>query len=184
MNNRCQVAPHLVAICPLRDMVVEVELAVHDAPPPAPSVAPDHEVTCSLDLPTGQLQIHECTGTAVLDQILAPGSYRVRVAFRNLASVSADGMDGQDSYLIELARRGHRPRGHPTLDRAPALSPWHATRTWHCTWHRTQSRHVHALEAGSGASLLPLKPQEAGGTLQLVPDARWEVSVPQIDCMK
>ncbi|MEZ5706349.1 MAG: hypothetical protein R3E56_14390 [Burkholderiaceae bacterium] len=102
VNNRCQVAPHLVAICPLRDMVVEVELAVHDAPPPAPSVAPDHEVTCSLDLPTGQLQIHECTGTAVLDQILAPGSYRVRVAFRNLASVSADGMDGQDSYLIEL----------------------------------------------------------------------------------
>lgn len=102
IENRCKTAPNVVVVCPLRNVTVPVELVVHDSEPPAHSSAPDHAVECSLALPTGHLQLHECTGGSVLNLQVPPGTYRVRLAYRGLDSISESGLEGNDSYEIEL----------------------------------------------------------------------------------
>jgi Competence protein J (ComJ) len=102
IENRCKTAENVVVVCPLRNMTVPVELVVHDSAPPAHSSAPDHAVECSLALPTGHLQLHECTGGQVLNLQVPPGNYRVRLTYRGLDSISKSGLEGNDSYEIEL----------------------------------------------------------------------------------
>lgn len=102
IENRSKTAANVVVVCPLRNMTVPVELVVHDSEPPADSLTPDHAVECSLALPTGHLQLHECTGGPVLNLQVAPGTYRVRLIYRGLASISKSGLEGNDFYKIEL----------------------------------------------------------------------------------
>jgi hypothetical protein len=87
---------------PVRNVTVPVELAVYDADPGCDLDRWQHVVTCSLTLPTGQLQVHECTGYAVHDQRVEPGPWQARVLFRGLDTVSRSGSEGGDLYRIEL----------------------------------------------------------------------------------
>jgi hypothetical protein len=97
-----KVAPHIVVIQPVRNMVVPVEVQLHARDPGYDPHAWDHVAECALDLPTGQLQVHECTGGPVLDLAVTPGTYRVRAAFAGLHTLSADGVDGDDRYTLVL----------------------------------------------------------------------------------
>jgi hypothetical protein len=97
-----KVAPHVVVVQPVRSMTVPVELEVHADDPGFEIAAWDHVAECALDLPTGQLQVDECTGSAVLDLRLSPGTYSVRVLFAGLDTLSDDGLDGEDRYRIDL----------------------------------------------------------------------------------
>lgn len=100
--NRCKVAENVVVVCPLRNMAVPVEVTVYESEPQRDSPTPDHAAECSLNLPTGHLQVHECTGGPVLDLMISPGTYRVRIVYQGLASIAADGLEGSDSYKVEL----------------------------------------------------------------------------------
>jgi hypothetical protein len=102
IENRCKVAENVVVVCPLRDMTVPVEVAVYESEPKFDPDSVDHAAECSLSLPTGNLQVHECTGGPVMSLEVQPGSYRVRLSFRGLASISEDGLEGSDSYKVEL----------------------------------------------------------------------------------
>jgi hypothetical protein len=99
---RLKAAPHVVVVSPVRNMTVPVEVEVHGSEPPFCADAWDHIAECSLDLPSGQLQIHECTGGAVASFTVPPGTYRVRAFYGALGSVGADGLEGKDHYLVVL----------------------------------------------------------------------------------
>ena len=62
----------------------------------------DHVVEASLDLPTGQLEVHECTGGAVADFQVRPGWYRVRAMQGGLTLIDGNGLDGEDYYKVVL----------------------------------------------------------------------------------
>jgi len=97
-----KVAPHVVVVQPVRNVTVPVRVEVHDADPGWDPDAWDHVVECSLDLPTGYLQVHECTGPALLDVDVPVGTYRVRALFDGLGSLTDDGLDGNDRYVVVL----------------------------------------------------------------------------------
>jgi hypothetical protein len=104
LRNRLKVAPNVVVIQPMRNMTVPVELTVCASDPGVELSRWDHVAECSLDLPTGRLQVHECTGGAVLELSVDPGTYRLRAHFGALGSRSDDGLEGADHYRIVLWR--------------------------------------------------------------------------------
>jgi hypothetical protein len=102
LRNRIKVAPNVVVIQPIRNMTVPVELDVCSSDPGVELQDWDHVAECSLELPTGMLQVHECTGGAILDISVAPGVYRLRAHFGGLDMLSEDGLEGDDHYKIVL----------------------------------------------------------------------------------
>jgi hypothetical protein len=104
-----KVAPHVLVVQPVRVAEVPVELEVHSKDPGYNSADWDHIVEADIALATGALQVHECTGGAILDLHLSPGAYRVRVLFAGLGASSDDGLHGDDRYRVVLWPGG--PRG-------------------------------------------------------------------------
>lgn len=98
--NRVKVAQNVAVVCPVRNMSVPVEIELHDSHPDEPAEGWDHVVHCSVAVPTGHLQVHECTGGPVLDWRIKPGEYELLVLFGGLATISDDGLDGQDHYKV------------------------------------------------------------------------------------
>lgn len=104
-----KVEPRVLVVQPVRNMDVPVRVSIHEGDPGYDATEWDQIVDCSLDLPTGQLQIHESTGEAVLDLEVEAGVYAARVLFKNLDSLSDDGLDGDDAYQIDLWLGVERP---------------------------------------------------------------------------
>lgn len=94
-------APCVVVVQPVRNMEVPVELELCEHEPQFELSNWDHVVNCALELPTGQLQVHECTGGPVLDLLVPSGTYQLRVLFGGLGTLSENGLDGNDRYRIE-----------------------------------------------------------------------------------
>ena len=102
VERRIKTGPNVVVIQPERNTTVAVEIEVHDAEPPFDPGDWDHVAEASLHLPTGQLQVHECTGGPVADFAVKPGWYRVRSFHGGLDAISPDGLEGEDRYKIVL----------------------------------------------------------------------------------
>jgi hypothetical protein len=99
---RVKAAPHLVVIQPERNMSVPVEVEVAEEAPEVSLDDWDHVVEASLDLPSGRLEVHECTGGSIDVLAVVPGTYRVRACFGGLDTLSDDGLDGADHYRLTL----------------------------------------------------------------------------------
>src|SRR5713226_7230946 len=67
VQRRIKTGPYVVVVQPERDMNVSLEIEIHDSEPAYDPAAWDHIAEASLHLPTGQLQVHECTGGPVAD---------------------------------------------------------------------------------------------------------------------
>lgn len=104
--NRVKTAENVVVVCPLRNMSVPVVVEITDSEPPFTFEGLDHIVLCSLHLPTGILQVHECTGGERLRLSLAPGTYRMLILYSGLNTISACGLEGNDRYRIVLWQGG------------------------------------------------------------------------------
>lgn len=102
VQRRIKTGPHVVVIQPARNTTVPVEIEIHDSEPPYNLGDWDHIAEASLHLPTGQLQVHECTGGPVADFAVDPKWYRVRSFHGGLATIDATGLEGNDHYLIVL----------------------------------------------------------------------------------
>ncbi|WP_299623225.1 hypothetical protein [uncultured Tateyamaria sp.] len=102
---------HGFAVSTARNMDVPVRLVVSDTPPTLDLALWDHVVEFSIEVPSGQLIVAGCTDDlADAEQIsLERGCYAVRVLQANLATLSEDGLDGEDHYRVELWK------GHNTL---------------------------------------------------------------------
>ena len=102
LHRRVKTAPFLVVIQPERNMSVPVELAIVDRAPDDALDRWDHVAEASLDLPSGRLEVHECTGGSIDVLAVAPGPYRVRAYFGGLGTLTDDGLDGEDHYRLVL----------------------------------------------------------------------------------
>lgn len=102
VRNRAKVAERVLVVCPLRNTTVPVRITLMDAEPALDLERYDHVVQASLALPTGHLQVHECTGGEVLAWKVKPGSYRVLALFSGLGTLSSNGLEGQDAYQVVL----------------------------------------------------------------------------------
>ena len=102
VRRRIKAAPNVVVIQPERNMEVPVELEVFEHMPPLQLAGWDHVAEASLELPSGVLEIHECTGGSIDQVRLSPGSYRIRALYGNLADLSEDRLVGNDHYRIEI----------------------------------------------------------------------------------
>jgi hypothetical protein len=102
LERRLKTGPNVVAIVTARNMTVPVTIEIVDAEPSLDIDAWDHVAEASLHLPTGRLQLHECTGGAVADFEVAPGWYRVRSCHGGLDSIDSTGLEGNDRYHLVL----------------------------------------------------------------------------------
>lgn len=100
--NRAKVAEHVFVVCPVRNMTVPVRVSFLNAEPALELECYDHVVQASVAVPTGQLQVCECTGGEVLAWKVEPGTYRVLALFSGLDTLSPDGLEGQDRYHVML----------------------------------------------------------------------------------
>jgi hypothetical protein len=93
-------------LCILTARYVDVPVTVQiQASAPTDDFAPwDRVVEASLEVPSGCIAVHGPTDffLDVPRITVAPGSYRARVYYGGLATVSADELEGADHYRIEL----------------------------------------------------------------------------------
>ena len=99
---RLKTAPFVVVVQPERDSDVPVEVEITDEPPDLDLDAWDHVAEASLDLPSGRLEIHECTGGSIDVLAVLAGMYRVRSYHGGLGTLSEDRFDGDDHYRVVL----------------------------------------------------------------------------------
>lgn len=102
IERRIKVAAHVVVIQPERNMDVPVDVEILEVAPVLTLSDWDHVAEASLELPSGRLEIHECTGGSIAILTVAPGSYRVRACYGGLGTLSEDGLDGDDHYRLTL----------------------------------------------------------------------------------
>jgi hypothetical protein len=102
IRRRIMMGPNVVVIHPIRNMTVAVAVEVHDSDPGFDPAVWDHIAEASLHLPTGRLQVHECTGGPVADFEVSPGWYRVRSLSAGFSSIDESGLKGDDRYLAIL----------------------------------------------------------------------------------
>jgi hypothetical protein len=102
IRRRIKAGPHVVVIQTERNTTVPVAVEVHDADPGVDLAEWNHVAEASLHLPTGQLQVHECTGGPVAEFIVEPGWYRVRSLSGGLTTIDESGLEGGDYYRVIL----------------------------------------------------------------------------------
>ena len=100
--NRVKIAEGVVVVQPVRNMTVPVEVSIWPAEPDVHYADWQHCATAPLKVQSGQIQIHECTGSALANITVPSGDYIVRCLFRGLDTLSPNGLDGQDFYSIQL----------------------------------------------------------------------------------
>lgn len=107
-NARLALDANAFAVSTARNMDVPVEIAISDTSPDLDLSLWDHVVEFSIDVPSGRLVVAGCTDYFPdAERIsLDIGCYEVRVLFANLDKLSADGLDGDDHYRVELWK-GH-----------------------------------------------------------------------------
>jgi len=99
--NRAKIAPGVVVICPVREMKVPVEVSIWDSEPQVIFDAWQHVIEAPLTT-AGVIEIHECTGGSHAWFSVEPGDYTIRGLYRGLDTLSDDGLEGKDSYEIQI----------------------------------------------------------------------------------
>lgn len=98
------VAPGTVGIGTVRNMDVPVTIDILDREPKFNADKFDHIVECSILIESGRIVAAGCTDyfpdAARIE--VRPGTYRVRISFEGLNSLSADGLEGKDRYHLQL----------------------------------------------------------------------------------
>lgn len=96
--------PGCLAIGTARAMDVPVSITVHAKAPVTDLAAWDHVAEHDITLTTANLIVAGCTDYApdAARISLAPSLWRARVSFGGLATISDDGLDGDDHYQIDL----------------------------------------------------------------------------------
>lgn len=98
------VSAGVVGIGTARNTNVPVTLEFLESEPPGDFANFDHVVEGSLVVATGPLVVAGCTDyfPDALRFDVEPGTFRVRLSASGLDSLSADGLDGEDHYLVQL----------------------------------------------------------------------------------
>ena len=102
--NLLAVVDGTVGVGTVRNMDVPVTIEILSNEPPLNLANWDRVNECSIEVKSGKLVIAGCTDyfpEAARIQI-TPGIYRVRVCYGQLKSISSDGLEGDDNYMLQL----------------------------------------------------------------------------------
>ncbi len=94
IKNGLKIAPSVAVIFTVRNSEVPVELQILNREPSLDQSHYRHIVEASIELPTGTLQIHECTGGPRGEIQVQPGTYQI------LSMIS--GPEDEELYSIRL----------------------------------------------------------------------------------
>src|SRR5437899_9277800 len=64
-SNRLKAEPNVAVVCPVRNMTVPVTIEVLGGAPDYSLEQWDHVAECSLELPSGVLELHQCAGGSI-----------------------------------------------------------------------------------------------------------------------
>jgi hypothetical protein len=97
-------APGAIGIGTARNMDVPVAVEIHDKEPDDDSSAWDHVIEAQLDVASGRIVVAGRTDYFPDAKCvnIPPGTYRARVSYGALGSVSEDGLTGDDHYRVQL----------------------------------------------------------------------------------
>lgn len=97
-------APGTVGIGTVRNVDVPVTISILEQKPVFDAEKFDQVVECSVALESGSIVAAGCTDyfPDAMRIKVPSGFYRVRASFEGLDSVSADGMEGNDQYHLQL----------------------------------------------------------------------------------
>jgi hypothetical protein len=112
VNRLLAVTDGTIGVGTVRNMMVPVVVEVADGEPDGAETAHWDQVNeCDLLVKSGRIVVAGCTDyfpdAARID--LPSGSYRARLYYRNLSSLSQDGLEGADHYRIVLWRAAAAP---------------------------------------------------------------------------
>ncbi len=98
------VAPHVIGVGTVRNMTVPVSVVVHESQPGIDQDEWDHITMASLRVDSGRIVVAGCTDyypdAARIE--VRPGIYEAIICYANLASLSADALEGKDYYHVHL----------------------------------------------------------------------------------
>jgi hypothetical protein len=97
-------APGTIGVGTVRDMEVPVDLELRDDSPSDDLNVWDHVNECSIEVPSGRIVVAGCTDyfpDATRVEV-RPGTYRARICYGGLDTLSEDGLEGDDHYKIVL----------------------------------------------------------------------------------
>jgi len=99
------VAPGMIGVGTVRNMIVPVVIEVSDEEPASDDASAWDQINeCSLELQSGRIVVAGCTDyfpdAPRVD--VKPGSYRARVCYGDLDSLSENGLEGRDHYKVVL----------------------------------------------------------------------------------
>jgi hypothetical protein len=98
------IAPGKIGIGTARNMDVPVTLEIRDQEPSNDVQAWDYVVEATLDVASGRIVVAGCSDyfPDAMRITVPPGSYRVRVSYGSLDTLSDNGLDGDDHYRAQL----------------------------------------------------------------------------------
>ncbi|QPF87667.1 hypothetical protein IC762_15830 [Bradyrhizobium genosp. L] len=98
------VAPGIIGIGTVRNMHVPVSVQILEHEPADDFSEWDHVVQTSLDIASGSIVIAGCTDyfPDAMRIEVAAGTYRTRVSYGALETLSEDGLEGNDHYRVQL----------------------------------------------------------------------------------
>jgi hypothetical protein len=104
-------APGTIGVGTVRNMQVPVEIEVRNGAPDEQLDGWDQVNECSIQVDSGRIVVAGCTDffPNAARIVVRPGSYRVRVYYGKLNSLSPDGLEGEDHYRMVLWQRRFGP---------------------------------------------------------------------------
>jgi hypothetical protein len=98
------IAPGTIGIGTARNMDVPVAVEIRDQEPGDDLPEWDHVVEATLDVASGRIIVAGCSDYLpdAMRIVVPPGSYRVRVSYGALDTLSEDGLSGDDHYRVQL----------------------------------------------------------------------------------
>jgi hypothetical protein len=104
MTRLLAVAPDVIGVRTARNMIVPVKVKILDSSPPDDFTFWDQVVEASINISSGRVVIAGCTDyfPDAMCIPVEPGIYRVRIYYGGLASISEDGLEGEDHYQVVL----------------------------------------------------------------------------------
>lgn len=121
MARRLVAGPYAIILHTARNMPVPIRVEWHADRPPLDLAAEQHVIEAGFDCPSGRLVLAGLTDyePSAARLTVPAGWIGVRASFRGLDTLSADGLSGDDRYVLQLWP-GAVPEGVRVLKAGPA----------------------------------------------------------------